>query len=90
MRGLRVLETPGHTPGHCCLIDDEASIVIAADVVGSMSGELTRGPAAFTADPDMAEQSLRRLAQLSAERMVLSHGDEVGDPFAALQRLAQL
>lgn len=90
VRGLRVLETPGHTPGHRSLIDDEASIVIAGDVVGSMAGVLTRGPAAFTADSDMAEQSLRRLAQLSAERMVFSHGDEVRDPFAALQRLAHL
>jgi glyoxylase-like metal-dependent hydrolase (beta-lactamase superfamily II) len=88
VRGLRVLETPGHTPGHCSLIDDEASIVIAGDVVGSRAGALTRGPAAFTADLDTAERSLRRLAQLSADRMVLSHGDEVPDSFEALKRMA--
>jgi glyoxylase-like metal-dependent hydrolase (beta-lactamase superfamily II) len=88
VRLLRVLDTPGHTPGHRSLIDDEASIIIAGDVVGSTGGALSRGPAAFTADPDMAEQSIRRLAELSAERMVFSHGDEVRDPFAALQRLA--
>lgn len=87
VRRLRVLETPGHTPGHLSLIDEEASLIIAGDVAGSIDGVLTRGPVAFTADPDMAERSLRRVAALSAKRMVFGHGDEIANPAAALQQL---
>ena len=84
---LRVLETPGHTPGHRSFIEEDASIIIAGDAVGSMDSALTRGPTAFTADPDLAEDSLRRLAGLTADRVVFSHGPEVEGPIAAIRRL---
>jgi glyoxylase-like metal-dependent hydrolase (beta-lactamase superfamily II) len=87
VRGLRVLETPGHTAGHCSLLHEDASTLFAGDVAGTMAGTLTRGPAAFTADPERAERSLWSLATLSVDRVLFSHGDEIPDPITAIRSL---
>ena len=87
VRELRVLHTPGHTPGHCSFVLDEPSILFAGDIVGSAGKSLTRGPAPFTADPDMAERSLRRIAGLEFDRVLFGHGDEIPDPLGALRSL---
>jgi glyoxylase-like metal-dependent hydrolase (beta-lactamase superfamily II) len=86
-RDLRVLRTPGHTPGHCSFVLDEESILFAGDVIGSMAGALSRGPARFTADHDEAERSLRRVAGLEFDRILFSHGDEIQHPGQTLRRL---
>ena len=87
VRDLRVLLTPGHTPGHCSLIHEVDSIVFAGDAVGSMGGRLSRGPAAFTADADQADQSLHRIASLQCDRVMFSHGGEIPEPLRALRGL---
>jgi glyoxylase-like metal-dependent hydrolase (beta-lactamase superfamily II) len=87
VRDLRILETPGHTPGHCSLLLDRESVLFAGDIIGSMAGTVTRGPAPFMADPDEAERSLRRVAGLEFERVLFSHGPEVGDPMSQLRSL---
>lgn len=87
VRDLRVLQTPGHTPGHSSLVHDEASILFAGDVAGTMAGTVSRGPAAFTADPEQAERSLHRVATLQCDRVLFSHGGEIPDPFGALRNL---
>ena len=80
VRGLSVLATPGHTPGHVSLLAADLRTLFIGDLVGSENGRLVRGPAAFTADPDQAEESLRWLAELDVTRLVFSHGDEIHDP----------
>jgi glyoxylase-like metal-dependent hydrolase (beta-lactamase superfamily II) len=87
VRDLRVLRTPGHTPGHCSLVLDEESVLFAGDVIGSMAGTLTRGPAPFTADPKEAERSLRRLAGLEFNRVLFNHGAEIQAPTHELRSL---
>ena len=78
--GLRVFDTPGHTPGHVGLLHEAASILFVGDLVGSRDGALDFGPPAFTADADLSRQSLRRMVDLGAHRVVFSHGEEVSDP----------
>ena len=84
--GLRVLATPGHTPGHLCLLDEDAGILFTGDAIGSQNGAFTLGPAPFVTDQPQALQTLSRLAELEAERMLFGHGDEVAYPTAALHR----
>ena len=69
--GLRTLHTPGHTPGHCSLVLECESILFAGDIVGTMAGSLSRGPAPFTADAEQAEKSLRRVAALEFDRVLV-------------------
>lgn len=87
VRDLRVLGTPGHTPGHCSFLHEIDSILFAGDAVGSIAGTLSRGPAAFTADADQANQSLHRIASLQCDRVMFSHGGEIPDPLGALRNL---
>jgi glyoxylase-like metal-dependent hydrolase (beta-lactamase superfamily II) len=84
-RGFYALHTPGHTPGHCSLVLEEESILFAGDVVGSMAGSLSRGPAAFTANPEQAEKSLQRVAALEFDRLLFGHGAEIADPLGELR-----
>ena len=84
---LRVVATPGHTPGHICLVHDDSGDVFAGDCVGTFGGELQPAPAVFTADAEEADRSLRRLAGLRGRRVYFSHGGEIDDPWTALAAL---
>lgn len=80
IHGLRVVSTPGHTPGHLCLLDEDEGILFTGDAIGSQAGRLTQGPPTFIADAQQAARSLQRLVELGADRMLFGHGDEVANP----------
>lgn len=75
--GFSVLHTPGHAPGHICLIDQAGGGVIAGDMVASQ-GTIIVSP---QDDGDMALYlaSLRRLLSLGAQRIWPAHGIAVED-----------
>lgn len=87
VRNLRVLSTPGHTAGHISLLDDAASLLFIGDLIGSVDGVLDFGPPAFTADPDLSRQSLRRMVDLAPHRILFGHGAEIADPGARIRDL---
>jgi glyoxylase-like metal-dependent hydrolase (beta-lactamase superfamily II) len=84
---LRVLHTPGHTPGHLSLLLETASLLVIGDLVGSTDGALDFGPSAFTADSALSRQSLRRMVDLQTDRILFSHGEEVPNAGAAIRQL---
>jgi glyoxylase-like metal-dependent hydrolase (beta-lactamase superfamily II) len=84
---LRVLRTPGHTPGHVSLLNKESSLLLIGDLVGSVDGVLSFGPAAFMADPALNQRSLQRMVDLEPERILFSHGGEVPHPGDAIRQL---
>ena len=84
---LRAVATPGHTPGHMSLFDEDQGLLVVGDCAGTVDGQLVRAPERFTADVERAEQSLHRLAALRATRMVFAHGPELDQPREALERL---
>ena len=77
--GFSVRPTPGHTAGHLCLLDEDAGVLLAGDVVGSLDGNLIRPPSMFTSDAVTAERSLAELASFGVARLITSHGDELAD-----------
>ena len=83
--GLRALATPGHTPGHLCLLDEDAGILFTGDAIGSQDGQLSLGPAPFIADRAQALRTLVRLAELEPDRLLFGHGTEVPNPIRALR-----
>ena len=84
---MRVLHTPGHTPGHVSLLHGAASLLLIGDLVGSMDGGLQFGPSAFTADSALSRQSLRRMVDLQTDRILFSHGEEVPYAGTAIRQL---
>jgi glyoxylase-like metal-dependent hydrolase (beta-lactamase superfamily II) len=88
IHGLRVVSTPGHTPGHLCLLDEGEGILFTGDAISSHAGQLSQGPEVFIADAQQAARSLQRLVELRADRMLFGHGDEVAEPADTLASFA--
>ncbi|ASN20274.1 MBL fold metallo-hydrolase [Arthrobacter sp. YN] len=89
IRGLRVIRTPGHTEGHLSLMLEDEGLMFVGDTVGVMDGTMVRPPAPFTADPAEAERSLWKIADMSPDRMVFSHGAELRDAGSRLLALLE-
>lgn len=89
VRGLRAVETPGHTAGHRSLLHEGRSVLFPGDAAGSDGSVAIRPPAVFTHDAGAAEASLSRLAGLRTDRVLFSHGPELARPREALQALIQ-
>jgi glyoxylase-like metal-dependent hydrolase (beta-lactamase superfamily II) len=58
--GLRVIHTPGHSPGHVVLLHEPSRTLLTGDAVFHR-GRLSAGPAALSADPATRDRSLSRL-----------------------------
>jgi glyoxylase-like metal-dependent hydrolase (beta-lactamase superfamily II) len=58
--GLRVIHTPGHSPGHIVLYHEPSSTALVGDAVFHR-GEIALGPAALAADPSLRAGSLARV-----------------------------
>ena len=79
---LNIVETPGHTPGHLTVHDPVSGILVAGDslngvgsgVSGSDSGVGGANPR-FSEDMAAAEDSIRKMAQLSFEVILFGHGE---------------
>lgn len=77
--GVRIIATPGHTPGHQSLvIDDGRTVTVLAGQCCYDCGEFTAGAPALAdlhepPDLEMASNSIRRLHSLSPDVVHLSH-----------------
>ncbi|WP_055489065.1 MBL fold metallo-hydrolase [Streptomyces sp. TP-A0356] len=58
--GLRVLHTPGHSPGHIALVHEPTRTLLTGDAVFHRS-ERALGPAQLAADPHLRTGSLARI-----------------------------
>ena len=75
--GMQIIGTPGHTLGHISVYDPVGSLLIAGDAMANQDNQLTGSIPRFTADMDMANDSVRKLATLSFETLVFGHGDPI-------------
>jgi hydroxyacylglutathione hydrolase len=72
--GLKVLHTPGHTPGHICLYNEKDGTLFTGDLVFSDGVGRTDLPGGDVADLD---RSLERISKLRISRMLPGHGEPV-------------
>ena len=87
--GLRVVHTPGHTPGSICLYAERLRLLFTGDVLQVVRGRLTYASAFFSHDHAGARASVERLAALDVGMIALSHyAAWTSDPNAALRELA--
>jgi glyoxylase-like metal-dependent hydrolase (beta-lactamase superfamily II) len=71
--GLRVLHTPGHTPGSICLYSATRRLLIVGDLLQRLRGQVTLPNYFFTDDMALARRSIARLAELDVETILFSH-----------------
>lgn len=87
--GLRVVHTPGHTPGSICLYAERHRLLFTGDVLQVIRGRLTYASAFFSHDYPQACATVDRLAALDVETIALSHYPPWrNDPNRALRALA--
>lgn len=73
--GLRVINTPGHTPGHISLYAPAAKILFCGDsLVAEKNGTLRCSRGMNTWDDDKAQASVKVQAALGAEIVCSGHG----------------
>jgi len=76
MGGMRIIHTPGHTPGSICIYVRHRSLIFVGDLVARLRAlKLPSMP--FTADIPLELQSIRKLAGLEFETMCFGHGHPV-------------
>ncbi len=79
-RRMRVEWTPGHSPGHICLFDDQSGLLFAGDhILPELSPNIGLHPQS-TPNP-LADylDGLRRMAQLEPARVLPAHGRPFSD-----------
>src|SRR5215216_511546 len=77
--GIRVIFTPGHTPGHLSLYLERSKVLIAGDALRAERGSLNGPNPSATLDTGEAAQSVGRLAELDVQTVVCYHGGVVGE-----------
>jgi glyoxylase-like metal-dependent hydrolase (beta-lactamase superfamily II) len=71
--GLRVLHTPGHTPGSICLYSATRRLLIVGDMLQRIRGTVSLPSHLFTDDMGLARRSIARLAELDVETILFAH-----------------
>lgn len=71
--GLRVVHTPGHTPGSISLYSSTRRLIIVGDILQRLRGAVTLPNYVFTDDMALARRSIARLAELDIDTILFSH-----------------
>jgi glyoxylase-like metal-dependent hydrolase (beta-lactamase superfamily II) len=90
---LRVIASPGHTPGHIAFLDERDGTLFAGDAYSVAGGIAVAGdlrpmfpfPALATWSPVLAIESAERLIGLSPARLCAGHGRVIVNPVDAMK-----
>jgi glyoxylase-like metal-dependent hydrolase (beta-lactamase superfamily II) len=89
---LRVIATPGHTPGHVAFLDTRDQTLLCGDVFATLGGMATSAkanwrfplPSAATWDKATELDSARKLLAVTPARLAPGHGKIVEAPHPAM------
>jgi glyoxylase-like metal-dependent hydrolase (beta-lactamase superfamily II) len=71
--GIKVIYTPGHTPGHIALYHRDSKTLITGDAMNIQDGHLVGPNQEHTYDMDEAVKSLQKFAQYDIQNIVCYH-----------------
>jgi glyoxylase-like metal-dependent hydrolase (beta-lactamase superfamily II) len=74
IEGLKVLHTPGHTPGSICLYDSKEKVLFSGDTIFSDGVGRTDLPGGNEKD---LEKSIEKLTSIQIEKILCGHGGPV-------------
>ena len=72
---LEVIPSPGHTPGHVCLLYHD--VLLAGDLVKTSRGKVSPSPNFLASDKEALRRSIREVAKLSFDYICPAHGEPV-------------
>lgn len=74
--GIRVVHTPGHSPGHASYLHEDSGVLITGDAIFNVLGR--RWPMRMLcSDFTMTQQTARRLGELDYTTAAFTHGPEI-------------
>jgi glyoxylase-like metal-dependent hydrolase (beta-lactamase superfamily II) len=71
--GLRVVHTPGHTPGSVCFFGSRDRVLFVGDTLQRRFGRVSFASSLYSDDIAMARRAVQRLASLDVKTVVFSH-----------------
>lgn len=74
--GLRVVHTPGHSPGHISLLHEPTKLLITGDAIFNILG-LRYSMKTFCTDFRMSQQTVQVLGELEYDVAAFTHGPEI-------------
>lgn len=72
--GMKVIFTPGHTPGHISLYLQQSKVLVAGDAMFSVNGNLHGPHEETTPDLREAEQSITKYSAYDIHKVICYHG----------------
>jgi glyoxylase-like metal-dependent hydrolase (beta-lactamase superfamily II) len=72
--GLTCIHLPGHTPGSSGFLDTESATFFSGDTVRSDGKSLFEGPTGFSMDVPRSRESIRKIAALEFDTLLVGHG----------------
>lgn len=91
---LKVIHTPGHTPGSISLLETRTNYMFAGDAFQTRGGIAVSGqikpffpfPALATWNKYVALQSAKKIAQFSPSLLAVGHGNMIKNPLKMMQK----
>ena len=77
--GLRVLHTPGHTPGHISLLHSPTGVLITGDSIFNMNGRMSWPTKIVCTSFRQNQQSAHALGEVDYSIAAFTHGPEIRD-----------
>jgi glyoxylase-like metal-dependent hydrolase (beta-lactamase superfamily II) len=74
---LKIIETPGHTPGHISILDPGAGVLVAGDALNGADGGVIGANPDFSEDMTLANASVAKLATFDYEVALFGHGEPI-------------
>ncbi len=73
--GVKVINTPGHTPGHISLFLEENNVFLAGDALAIEDKKLVIANPQFTLDKKEALRSIEKIRKMHVEKIICYHGN---------------
>lgn len=77
--GLRVLHTPGHSPGHVSLLHEPTGVLITGDAIFNMRARLRWPIAAICTSSSQNRESAQVFTEIEYDVAAFTHGPEIRD-----------
>ncbi|HXQ92391.1 MAG TPA: MBL fold metallo-hydrolase [Nitrososphaerales archaeon] len=74
---LKIVHTPGHTPGSISLYDQGKRLVFVGDAITNRGGKLQGSIKQFSVDLQQADRSVEKISALDFETLLSGHGDPI-------------
>ena len=77
IKNLKVIHTPGHTPGHICLYNPKRKILFSGDMFRVEKGQILSSDESFIDNKEELEKSLLKISKLDFDVICPGHGEVI-------------